>query len=488
VLDALANRPFRVLVPGVVALLLLLGWVQWRDPAKHRSQRGGPPDLEGYEDLVEPSLTQDEMVGRAEAFLETLGFEAEGGFRGIWVDRRWDVLESLRTAHDEQEIRAYLERGAPLIRWTVLFYRPVDAVLGKRSTRVTLDGSGRVWGFEIAHEFPEGTDFEQWVESTHLSTAAWLGLEPSALVPIDRTNVRPLSKRRSWRVTWRLNGLALGDFAPEVSARFWDPGRAKGVFSVSTSLVDASAGAPSRGRARSRAFWAAILLALLLAFVVGLAATRPGAVRATFDVRPWLVTGLGLAATVAAVQAVWMCWDSLLHKLGAGVFAGGAMFFAALAVVVVRHRPTAAPPGGPLLRGFLILAVPLAYFFMYLGCTLNPAEGCSQVCTLVRYTCAPLALVSLLAARSDPRFLAFVLAVCGVSLMPHCTCGNFINLHWIQAIGGSPMCYYFGFCAALLSVMGLTGVLPRLNAAVLAIAAAGLLAIGLSHQLLGFPW
>ena len=172
-----------------------------------------------------------------------------------------------------------------------------------------------------------------------------------------------------------------------------------------------------------------------------------------------------------------------------GLLLVGVVFVTVLAAVTARRRALPLPAHErPFTRWGLVGAVPAAWAIVAIGCSRSFFEGCSDPCTALRFTSAPLSILAVFLGSRDPRFYSFGLAVSAFALVPHCTCDNFANHGWIALLGASPMCAFLGYATVLVSTAGLAGVLPRCCAATLGVAStvAGAFAVG--HRFFHFPW
>jgi len=477
------DRRFLFLLPAAGGLLALFVRVQLTDEQRFFTDVETPAvDLDAYAELLRPALSHEQLVQRAREVAGALGVETQGLFHAVQprVDR--PALERLHGAHGVPEILAFAARGAPLCVWNVELYEPIAKAKGSVALRVSLDGQGRVTGLDRPAEREHGS-YTAWLDERRAEVPRWLGRDPASLEPIDVGGAELMGQRRRWEAQWRVVDLALGDLEARIRVEL-NRGRERLALFLHRPS-DPDSGSSGDGRF---SFWGSLLLAVFMAFGIGRSATRgPPASGPRAPARWPLVVGLALAAGVSATQLVLTDRSTRLGPWLLGVFALALASFLVLAVLVARARPDARRPG-PWARWFFVAALPASYAVMYLGCSFDPFRGCTDVCSLVRLTVVPLALLSLVAGRDDGRFYAYALLLCAISLVPHCRCANDFNRPWIELVGASPMCYFLGYAAALLSVMGLSGILPRLAALLFLAAGTGGLLVGLGHQLFGFPW
>lgn len=157
--------------------------------------------------------------------------------------------------------------------------------------------------------------------------------------------------------------------------------------------------------------------------------------------------------------------------------------FAAIVACVLSHGRERSPPG----RRAALLAtavVPLGFLASTLDCAGLSIEGCTTVCTLQKVIVLPAIVLAALLRR--PRV---VLGLSLAMLVPHCICLNVVNEWWMHALGASPMCFAWGFVAAVLGTATLEGrgkawlSLGATYASVL-----GSTAFFVGHHLFHFPW
>lgn len=479
------QRPFRALVPAALGLIALIVVVA-REAPEHSRVGLPPPNLAGLEPLFHLELGQDELLTRARELVREQGIDPDGMLSGVWQRYDRKLLDRLRGAHGDAAVLDLADRGAPLVTWTVTFYRPLERAAHYAGMSVTFDRKGRVVGFArwrfdpnaLRSPVPAG-----WRSQTRAALARRLGIDPARLERRSVTDFVGTELARADAV-WQMAGLGLGSTHVVVQAT-----RRQGVLNFSEELIDLAA-RPGLSRAgTTTAYWAAMLLAMAIAFGVGVC-TRGGAEPppSPGGERLAVTAGLGVAAAICAVEgAALFGVGAPVQTASAAALLAVAAMAALLALLTARPRRSAAPPGR-WLRAALIATVPLSYVVMSIACTGYLDVGCTRVCGLLRYTAAPLAVLSLVAAGRDPRFYGYAVLAAATALVPNCVCDNFLNHPWVGWLGASPMCYFFPFAVTLVAITGLRGLYPRLCLAAAAAGSVGAAAIGLSHQLLGFPW
>ena len=481
-LERIRERPFQILWSGAALLVVLFILVQWREGLGSKAGWRLPPELEGFEELTEPPFSQQELVQRAEHFIRSVGLEPHR-FHSVWPRFFQKGFNTLRAEHSDERLKEFMSNGAPLVKWWGTFYRPKEKFERGEQLALAFDHQGKLIGFEgyrFDAEEVRSSPSEEWRQGALQKVAASLDLDAGQLVAVPRTAVLGSGFEKADAV-WKLEDASLGRAQVIVTAskrqNFLNFG--KGVF------LSGELGSLSRA-GRGYAFWGALFAAMPLAFVMGLARDREPRPISPVILRAALILGIAVACFMSGLQIMFL-WKKQVWA--AGIFAAGIVFFITMGVFVFRRREIAPLPEGSRWRPWLLIgAVPLAYFLMSLGCSGNPFTGCSNVCTLARYVCVPLAFFALILGKGDARFYLYALGMCALSLMPHCICDNFVNHHWMEMLGVSPMCYFYGFCVAIVSVSGLCGIATRLcllasagSAAMVAVFAAG-------HQLFGFPW
>ena len=486
-LSSIARRPFRVLVPGALALAALLVVVALGDRrAPMHAMQARPLDVTGIGAVLEPEVGADELVSRARAFLHDRGIDTAGEFYGVWPGLDEGLIARLRDRHGAAAVTKFAAQGAPLAPWDVAFYRPLERVAHHAQTVVTLSPSGQVIGYESWSSDPpplRGALPAGWAAGAARTVAGWLGLDPARLAPRSAMDFMGSEIARADAI-WELAGVRLGDARVIVTATRRGDG-----LTFSTQVFDPSA-MPSMAAAagQTTAYWLAIMLALGLAFVLGVCALhagpRPAPGRDIWGISAGFAGGAVLAAIEGAVLLAGA--DPILHVAG-----GGFVLLAVLAALAAfrfrRARPGAAR-AARWVRIALIATVPISFVVASMACTGFLEAGCTRACGLVRYTSAPLAVLALIAGSRDARLHAYAILLAATALIPNCTCGNLVNIAWIRWMGASPMCYFAPFAVTLVVVLGLRGIRPRLCLAATATTSLGVAIIGISHQLFGFPW
>jgi hypothetical protein len=435
-------------------------------------------------------------VREAEEFLSNRGYETESLVGYLWPSSNW--LRRLTFDLTADEIADLAEEGVPLVSWSVTFYDPQEILGTWRRIVVSFDQHGKLCEFRTYSHSPQPFPrdrFSDWLESTKLEIAGWLAIDPTHLRRRQVTN-RMFNQDPHVGAVWSAEQLVSGKYELVVGIR-----QSEDSFHVYRTL--SLPGMPARAAPRFAmpkgfSFWAAMLTSALLAFGMGIARTdtppqfvRIGSSSVTTGgiLRLTLLVGIGVLVVVGLIQAAAMLlneWYTDFISLG---FLGGAALFTWLWILVRRHDPFQPSTNvSRWLRVLFIAAVPAAYAIASFACLGWSFEGCCRACTLVRYGVAPLVFFAILLGSRDRRFYAYSLMLGGVSLVPHCVCGNAINRPWIDWLGGSPMCYLPGFTAAVLAVSGLSGAVPRFCAAILIAIGVVVLSGSMGHTVFHFPW
>ena len=171
------------------------------------------------------------------------------------------------------------------------------------------------------------------------------------------------------------------------------------------------------------------------------------------------------------------------------------LVIAALAVGVTNvfgeGRPQVARGQRVKERTMLLAAIPLGFLASSLDCTGLSVQGCSPFCTFVKLVWIPLlavVCVGYLFARKE-AWLTAIAAMSLVPLVPHCICYNLGNAWWIDRIGGSPLCYGWGFMVSIIAVGALRkGARLGASLVVCFIVIAGSAGFFVSHHYFHFPW
>jgi len=223
-----------------------------------------------------------------------------------------------------------------------------------------------------------------------------------------------------------------------------------------------------------------------------------------FRVKPRLTDRLMIEKYLTIVA--WLVCAVLLFQFAVGFTAEGPLLavpfwgLAALTLAVMAvsaiASPVSRPPAqfnGPdrLMRGLLLLSIPVAFLVSSLDCTGLSLHGCSTFCTFIKLIWIPVvAIVCVACYRTSSRSGQTVLLLMSfVPLFPHCGCYNPANAWWIDHIGASPDCYIWGFAVSALTLGALrTGRRYLITGSISAAIIAGSLAFFISHHYLGFPW
>jgi hypothetical protein len=396
------------------------------------------------------------------------------------------------------EIADLAEQGVSLVSWSVTFYDPREILGTWPRMVVSFDQHGRLCEFKTYGHSPQPfprVRFSDWLESRRLEIARWLAIDPARLHRREITN-RMFGQDPHVGAVWSTEKQVARTFDLVVGIR-----QSEDSFHVYRTL--SLPGMPVRAVPRFEmpkgfSFWAAMLTSALLAFGMGIARSdappqlvRIGAsaVRTESILKLTLLVGIGLVVMMGLIQAAAMLlgeWYTHLISLG---FLAAAALFTWLWIFVRRHEWSHPPTSvSRWLRVLFVAAVPTAYAIASFACLGWSFEGCCKACTLVRYGVAPLVFFAILLGSRDRRFYAYSLMLGGMSLVPHCVCGNVINRPWIDWLGGSPMCYLPGFTAVVLAVSGLSGAVPRFCAVILIAVGVVVLSGSMGHTVFHFPW
>jgi hypothetical protein len=227
-------------------------------------------------------------------------------------------------------------------------------------------------------------------------------------------------------------------------------------------------------------------MTVLLAFALALVYAK-----STSDTVPVIRSTVGaaliFAGVIAGAQAI-LAWVSrhYFYEYFGILLTAGAVVLVGSGALWLRRGELARP--GKWWRVALFSFVPIAYVVMAFDCSASYFRGCSQVCTVLRFTVNPLVVLCVLLGLRKPVFFAFALLLAAVALVPHCICYNVINKPWIDLIGVSPMCNFLPFAVTTVSVGGLLGHWPRMSTLVAFVATLIGAAFGIGHQIFGWPW
>lgn len=482
-LRLIREKPFHILLPGGLVLAILLAVVQIQESGRAGIRSLLPPKLGALQDLTKAPFSDNEIRKRAREFLTGLHMDTGGYFSSVWLSFDRQAFEVIK-GHEPERVRKFISMGAPLLKWAVTFFEPHKAIEHRESLTVFFDGEGRVSGMqrrlyepEALRSVPEDSDLGKW----RADIAGWAGLEEESFKTASKDELLGSGHERA-DAAWILDKLRLDGLRVVVSAR-----HQHGFLNWQKNIlrpVDLSYLTEQRA-GKGFAYWAAILLAVPLAFVAGARLGMPSPMGFTQPLKLVVIVGLSLASVMAMLQ-MGALWNSDMKVLVMG-FAAGVGFLGFAGVAIARAELSPVKVSG-WMRAMFIGAVPLAFVIMSFSCSGNPFTGCSDVCSIVRMTVVPLTLFSLILGVHDRRFYAYAIGLCALGLMPHCICDNFVNHSWIAWLGVSPMCYYFPFCVALVAVTGLCGVYPRLCLLASAGSTCAAALLGAGHQLFSWPW
>jgi hypothetical protein len=159
--------------------------------------------------------------------------------------------------------------------------------------------------------------------------------------------------------------------------------------------------------------------------------------------------------------------------------------------VVGARRPQVASGQPVKERTILVAVIPLGFLASSLDCTGLSAQGCSPFCTFVKLVWIPSIAVVCVAyffARKE-AWLTALIAMSFVPLVPHCVCYNLGNGWWIDRIGGSPLCYGWGFVVSIIAVGALRSGAHLWSSLVVCFAIiAGAGGFFVSHHYSHYPW
>lgn len=432
--------PFPALVAGAVLLCAMILVVNRSASPPHHS---APTDLQAWAHLARPPLAPEMLKAEAAAVLRELGYETQN--LSASLSPRVNRLRAAAQALTPEEVESIANRGAPLVQWAISFFDPSE-VLDAHTATVIFDQNGAL-------------------------CEVWSRLRPPPEGALDAAVARVAA-------AWSAGELVPGKARLEI-------GSDRSPESLNVYRAVSFPGADGRAMPRGLSFWAAFVLAGLVAFGMG-AARRDSPPAPRLPVRPLVLAATALAAVLGLVEAAAMPKQapySLAITLG---FLLGAALFGSLWLSIRRaERPRQLPAAG---RVAFVVAVPLFYAAASFACLGWSFEGCCPACSLVRYALAPLVCLAVLLGLRDARFRAYALLLAALSLVPHCVCENMINAPWIARLGRSPMCYAPGFAGTVLAVAALEGLSARLSAAV-AIVAGGVVAAGsVGHTVFHVPW
>ncbi len=139
----------------------------------------------------------------------------------------------------------------------------------------------------------------------------------------------------------------------------------------------------------------------------------------------------------------------------------------------------------------LLASIPLGFLASTLDCSGFAPQGCTPFCTFIKLVWIPLIAVACAVYFFKPMnsLLLIIGAITFVTLVPHCICYNVGNGWWIEHLGGSPMCYVWGFVVTLISISAIkSGVRVWLSLLVNGAIIGGALTFFISHHYFHFPW
>ncbi|MDA1142992.1 MAG: hypothetical protein O3B01_30905 [Planctomycetota bacterium] len=503
------DRPFHFLLPGVFMLATLLAVVQLMEMGSSEVQHLLPPKLGSFQDLLGAPFTDTEIREQARKVFASLNrssdglflfigrkierAEFEGFYTSVWMNFDRSAFDILKH-YSPEKVQDFVSRGAPLTKWAVTFFDPHKAIEHRESFSIFFDGRGGVAGVQRRLYKPEhirsgGEEYD--LEVWRKRIAGWVGVDENAFRTAGKNELLG-SGHESADAAWILKGVELGELRVVVSVRLQN-----GFLNWQKDIlrpVDLSY-LSDRRSGKGFAYWAAIFIAVPLAFVAGARLGKQSPIPFKLPLQFVLTTGLILAGVMAMIQAgmLWKQGEWIPNHDLEGTFIlligflAGILFLGFVGVAIWRGQMSPEKVGR-WKRAMFVGSVPLAFIIMSFSCSGDPFTGCSDVCSIVRMTVMPLSFLSIVLGTNDRRFYAYAIGLCFLGLTPHCICDNFVNHSWITWIGVSPMCYYFPFCVALVAVIGLCGIYPRLCLLAATGSTCGAALLGVGHQLFSWPW
>ncbi len=483
-------RAYRRHLPTLLIMLgLVMAVLSSRDRGSH--QHDGHFDFTGHEALFE--VDHAEIVAAADAHLRAsdglhwpLGGELdpETSMQSVTTRVHRDVLKALAAEHSPEEIEAFSEAGAPLVSWSVAYFRPFNYAQEKEVVHVVVDRQGRVVAAD--HQIRAGTGHtrgvhaEGWAEGARQQAALALQIDVQRLEPMSRTEVAGTALASS-DALWRIQGLELGEYSVLVGA-FEYPW----VVGFRTQTVRLHEHDEHTKTNWGVAAWVAAALSVLMALFFGVWATREDTAPTPDGLLP---VGLAVGVVILVGEVIMLASASHTNVPALSLFAvvglglGAAAFFFTRAV---RKGGLTPPSNGVGIA--LVVFVIAAFVASCLMCGGGFARGCCERCGMLRCSVAPLVITALALAHKRPRFRTDALILSVAMLVPHCICDNFANHGWIAWIGASPMCFFLFYSAALLALIGQCGVFARTTLAVGMVALLVTVGLAVSHHMFHFPW
>jgi hypothetical protein len=197
----------------------------------------------------------------------------------------------------------------------------------------------------------------------------------------------------------------------------------------------------------------------------------------------FLLAGLVLAVTTVSFYLNtifpyrWLVW-------------GATVGFAVVALLTWEWpralRRTGENPVGNL-RGFLLLAIPMAFVFSSQVC--GPGvTACTAICNAINVSLIGLGVVTAVRLHRGQSVGAFLVPMVVLGIVPHCVCNVNANVLWHQSIGLSSACEVVPLATALFAVSALRGVRPRASSAMVLVLLGMMVFMSVGSNLFGFPW
>jgi hypothetical protein len=198
----------------------------------------------------------------------------------------------------------------------------------------------------------------------------------------------------------------------------------------------------------------------------------------------FVLVGLAIAVTaVSYLLNMTFVWQWLVWVIGAA-FLGVAL----LTIEWPRaFRRFGELPQGTL-RSILLVSMPLSYILASQYCGLG-LEACNVVCQVTNLSLIGLTTWTAVRMHRNQSIGPLMVAIVGLSLVPHCTCDAPINELWHGVFGSvAPTCAMVPLAATLFSVSALRGARPRLSAALSSVMLVMIVFIAVGNPTIGFPW
>lgn len=487
--SVISLRAYRRHLPTLLIMLAFVVTVlSSRDRGSH--QHDGHFDFTGHEALFD--VDHAEIVAAADAHLRASdglqwpqggALDPDTSMRSVSTRVHRDALKALAAEHSPEEIEAFSEAGAPLVSWSVAYFRPFNYAQKKEVVHVVVDRTGRVvaadHGTRAGTGHTRGVHPDGWAERAREQAALALQIDVQRLEPISRALV-PGTALASSDALWRIEGLELGEYSVLVGAFEypWVVG-----FRTRTIRLEEEPAETHWGVAP----WAAAVLSVVMAVLFGMWATREEDVAHAPD--GLLPVGFGIGVAIMVVEVVMLATGSHLNLPALGLFSIVGLGLGAAGVFYRRavRRGGLERPSNAVGIALLVFVI-AAFVAGCLMCGGGFARGCCERCGILRCSVAPLVVAALVLAHKRPRFGTDALILSVGMLVPHCICDNFANHGWIAWIGASPICFFLFYSAVLLVLIGQRGVFARATLAVGTVALVLTVGLAVSHRMFHFPW